>query len=143
MNSWRRSCPSILGTAFPGRSSVGCSKAPPDDRRPLRLTVAGWGLEAKTLLAERARALGAEVLALAESGRTLEILADRVQLEVLARSDRLLWVDPQTPSETDMDLLREDSGRVWIENDAGTCGQGFGARCSTPASTRPTRISTE
>ncbi|HHN73595.1 MAG TPA: hypothetical protein ENK10_00035 [Acidobacteria bacterium] len=99
-------------------------RAPPDDRQPLRLTVAGWGLEAKTLLAERARALGAQILALPDSGRVLEILADRAQLEVLARSDRLLWVDPWTPSETDMDLVREDSGRVWVENDAGTCGQG-------------------
>lgn len=99
-------------------------ESPPEATIELRLVSTGWGAEEKSRLAQRVQALGGRILSLPENGPIVEAELDRVQLEIIARDDGLQWIDRRTPSQTDMDLVSEDSGRVWLEGDSGDCGQG-------------------
>lgn len=98
--------------------------APGESLRDLRLMVFEWGPEAKARLARSARALGAEILKNTQSGHIVEMRLGREQLRQLAHHDDLMWADFWTPAETDMDLVREDAGSNYIEDNFGYCGDG-------------------
>jgi hypothetical protein len=106
------------------RAWVDDSAREPAERRRVRAMVFEWGQEAKQRLLAAARALGAEVAAFWPSGHVLELWVTRDQLVALVHDDDLLWADPWTPRETDMDLVREDGGTNWLESFDGSCGQG-------------------
>jgi PKD repeat protein len=93
----------------------------------VRAVVHEWGLPAKSRVAAAAVARGARVAELWPSGHVVELWVDRGQLEAVAALDDVQWIDPWTPRETDMDLVREDAGVNLVENETGWCGQGVRA----------------
>jgi len=83
-----------------------------------------WGPEGKTRVVAAAEAIGATVAEYWPSGHVVELWVNRSQLQSLSASDDVLWIDQWTPRSTDMDLVREDAGTDWIEDNFGYCGQG-------------------
>jgi hypothetical protein len=86
-----------------------------------------WGVQGKTRLAEAAKSLGARVADFWPSGQRFELWVNRDQLRALSTHDDVMWFDRWTPRETDMDLVRQDSGADWLEANTGPpgwCGQG-------------------
>ncbi len=85
-----------------------------------------WGAAAKTRLAQAATDAGARLGTYWPSGQILELWVSRDQLRAVAAHDDVMWIDRWTPRETDMDLVREDSGANWIEANltGAPCGQG-------------------
>jgi hypothetical protein len=98
--------------------------AAPEQTRRVRALSFDWGLEGKLGIADRARELGAQVVKLTPNGHVVELEVAPHALRALAAHPDLLWVDPWTPRETDMDLVREDAGTNWVEDNFGFCGQG-------------------
>jgi len=98
----------------------------PTDARALRVNVVsfGWGPEAKARILADARQAGARLALWYPSGHILELWANPEQLLRLAAHDEVMWIDPWTPREPDMDLVRQDAGTQWLETTHGTCGQG-------------------
>ncbi|MDQ7086915.1 MAG: hypothetical protein Q9Q13_03255 [Acidobacteriota bacterium] len=97
-------------------------------RRRVRLMAFEWGSAGKSRIAAAAQALGAEIFTNWPSGHIIEIDLDRDQLRRLAHHDDVMWADPWSAPETDMDLVREDAGTNWVENNFGYCGQGRARR---------------
>lgn len=95
----------------------------PETRR-VRAMAFEWGSAGKARIARRALALGAEVVTNWPNGQIIELELNRSQLRELLHSDDVMWVDFWSPPETDMDLVREDAGTNWIEDNFGYCGQG-------------------
>jgi hypothetical protein len=86
-----------------------------------------WGADAKNRLAAAATAAGARVAELWPNGQRFELWVNRDQLRTLSTHDDAMWFDRWTPRETDMDLVRQDSGADWLEANTGPpgwCGQG-------------------
>jgi hypothetical protein len=84
----------------------------------------GWGAEAKRGIVEAASRLGAEIVKNTPSGHVVELSVTREQLRALAADDTVMWVDRWSEPENDMDLVREDAGTNWLEDNFGYCGQG-------------------
>ncbi|UCF68751.1 MAG: S8 family serine peptidase, partial [Acidobacteriota bacterium] len=95
-----------------------------DAPRRLRVMALEWGAAGKRRVAQAAISLGATVEANTPHGHIVELWLTRGQLRQLAAHDDVLWADFWTPAETDMDLVREDSGANWVEDNFGFCGQG-------------------
>ncbi|HBL27916.1 MAG TPA: peptidase S8 [Acidobacteria bacterium] len=95
----------------------------PDEMR-VRVMAFEWGPEGKERIRQAAEIEGARVAAFWPNGHLLELWATRDQLRALAAQDDVMWIDRWTPRETDMDLVRQDSGAAFIETNYGTCGQG-------------------
>ncbi len=93
-------------------------------RRRVNVVAFEWGARGKQRIVERAREIGAEVTAFRPSGHIVELTVDRDQLRAIAAHDDVMWIDRWTPAETDMDLVRQDAGTDWLENNFGYCGQG-------------------
>ncbi len=100
------------------------ARGDPAEVKRLRVVALEWGPEAKERIAAAALALGGRVAALWPSGHVLELWLTPGQLGAVAAHDDVLWVDRWSPPETDMDLVREDSGANWLETSFGRCGQG-------------------
>jgi serine protease AprX len=83
-----------------------------------------WGPEGKERIRQAAEAEGARVALYYPSGHILELWVDRGQLQRLAASDDVEWIDLWSAPEKDMDILRQDSGANWLETNFGSCGQG-------------------
>ncbi len=96
----------------------------PDEMRRFRLLTFEWGATAKHRVAERAAARGARVAALWPNGQILELWLTRGQVAAVAGDPDVMWIDPWSAPETDMDLVREDAGDNYVESVAGFCGQG-------------------
>ncbi|UCF69282.1 MAG: S8 family serine peptidase, partial [Acidobacteriota bacterium] len=95
-----------------------------DEPRRVRAMAFERGDVGKKRIAAAALDLGAEIAAFSPSGHIIELWVTREQIRALAAHDDVLWIDFWTPAETDMDLVREDAGTNWLENDSGSCGQG-------------------
>ncbi|RMG48704.1 MAG: hypothetical protein D6718_01285 [Acidobacteria bacterium] len=100
------------------------SGASPDDRLRVNVMAAEWGEPGKRRIVEAARRLGARIDAAWPNGHIVELTVTPSQLAAMARHDDVVWIDPWSAPETDMDLVREDAGTNWIENNLGYCGQG-------------------
>ncbi|GAB4370852.1 MAG: hypothetical protein Kow0062_05940 [Acidobacteriota bacterium] len=94
------------------------------EMRRFRVLLFEWGAAAKHRVADRAVARGARVAALWPNGQILELWLTRAQVGAVAADPDVMWIDPWTPPETDMDLVREDAGTNYVETVAGFCGQG-------------------
>ncbi len=92
--------------------------------RRVNVLAFGWGPAAKQRIARAAAALGAEVVANWPSGHRLQIELDREALRRLAAHDDVMAIDGWGPPETDMNLVRQDSGADAEEAGFGSCGQG-------------------
>lgn len=92
--------------------------------RRFRVMAFEWGSEGKARIAEAARALGAQIVNLWPHGHVVELMLDRTQLRALAAHDDVMWIDPWSAPENDMDLVREDSGANYIESVGSYCGTG-------------------
>ena len=92
--------------------------------RRVRAMAFAWGPAGTSRLREAAEGLGAAVALDVPSGHILELEVTREQLRALAAHDELMWVDRWSAPETDMDLVRQDDGAVWLESGTGACGQG-------------------
>jgi serine protease AprX len=90
----------------------------------VRVMAFEWGPEGKERIRRAAEAEGARVAELWPSGHILELWAGRDELRRIAALDDVLWIDRWSAPETDMDLVREDSGANWTETGYGLCGQG-------------------
>lgn len=97
---------------------------PSGEARRLRVSAFEWGAAGKARIARAAIELGARIEQWNSSGHIIEIELTRDQLRALAAHNDLAWVDPWTPRENDMDLVREAAGRNWAEANYGFCGQG-------------------
>jgi hypothetical protein len=98
--------------------------AAPEEQRRVRVMTLEWGPEGKQRVLEFANGIGAQTAQYWPSGHLFELWLTPSQLGQIAQHDDILWMDPWTPPETDMDLVREDAGTNWYENDSGICGQG-------------------
>lgn len=94
----------------------------PDMR--VRVVVFEWGPAAKRRVLSVAETVGARVAQYWPSGHVFELWVDREQLRSLAGHDDVMWIDRWSAPETDMDLVREDAGINWVEDNLGFCGQG-------------------
>ncbi|HEX9943028.1 MAG TPA: S8 family serine peptidase [Thermoanaerobaculia bacterium] len=90
----------------------------------VRVMAFEWGPEGKDRIRQAAEAEGARTALYYPSGHILELWVDRGQLQRLAAHDDVMWIDRWSAPETDMDLVRQDSGANFIETNFGTCGQG-------------------
>lgn len=90
----------------------------------VRVMAFEWGPGGKARIAEAGERLGARVAEYWPSGHILEMWTNREQLRALAGLDDVMWIDRWTPPENDMDLVRQDAGTDWVEDNHGYCGQG-------------------
>jgi hypothetical protein len=90
----------------------------------VRVMVFEWGPTAKQRVRSAAESNGARIAQYWPSGHVLELWVDRDQLRSLAGHDDVMWIDRWSAPETDMDLVREDAGIDWVEDNLGFCGQG-------------------
>lgn len=90
----------------------------------VRASAFEWGPTGKGRIRAAALAAGARVAAEWPSGHEIELWVNRDQLRKIAAHEDILWIDRWQPAETDMDLVREDSGANWLESTYGSCGQG-------------------
>lgn len=97
---------------------------PGRDRLRLHVMALEWGADGKERIAEAATNLGATVVEKFPNGHVIDLLVDRAQLRAVAALDDVMWVDRWTPPGNDMDLVRQDSGAVWLEANHGICGLG-------------------
>ncbi|MBP7149395.1 MAG: S8 family serine peptidase, partial [Acidobacteria bacterium] len=95
-----------------------------DTSRRVRALALEWGESGKTRIARDAATWGAQIVANPPSGHLLELVVTREQLRRLAAHDDVLWIDRWSAPENDMNLVREDSGTNWVEDNLGYCGQG-------------------
>ncbi len=96
----------------------------PAERLRVNAIAFAWGPAGKARIADAARALGAEVAYAAPSGHVIELLVTREQLRQLAAHDDVQWIDRWSAPEPDMDIVRQDSGADWLEQQTTECGQG-------------------
>ncbi len=94
------------------------------EQRRVRVMAFEWGPGGKARIADAAEALGARIAAYWPSGHVLELLTGREQLRRLAAHDEVAWIDRWSPPETDMNLVRQDSGADAVESGFGYCGDG-------------------
>jgi hypothetical protein len=96
------------------------------DRAPRRVNVMAfeWGPQGKERIREAAESMGARVAQWYPSGHILELWVTPAQLVQLAAHDDVMWIDPWSPPENDMDVARQDSGADWLEATHGICGTG-------------------
>ena len=81
----------------------------------------------KRLVADRIEALGGTI-DLVDAGKfLLEATLTPEQLSEVASWDEVLYLDPWSPYETDMDIVREIGGANYIEGVAGYTGEGVRA----------------
>lgn len=85
------------------------------------------GLVQKQRVAERIRALGGRVEELSPNGYLLKAALTRDQLLAVLKMKEVLFVDPWSAPEPDMDLAREIGGANFIESTLGFTGQGVRA----------------
>jgi hypothetical protein len=90
--------------------------------RRVRVVAFEWGERGKDRIAATARALGADVVSSWPSGHVIELRLSRDQLRSIAAHDDVSWIDPWSPRSNDMDLVRQDAGTDWVENNHGYCG---------------------
>jgi hypothetical protein len=95
-----------------------------EQTRRVRAVAFDWGRSGKSRIADRARQLGAAVTKMTPNGHVVELEVTPLQLEEIARHPELMWIDPWSAPETDMDLVRQDAGIDWVEDNFGYCGQG-------------------
>jgi serine protease AprX len=95
-------------------------------RSPLRVRVMAfeWGPAGKQRILDAARGWGARAATWFPSGHILELWATPEQVVRLAAHDEVMWIERWTPNETDMDLVRQDSGALWLETTHAICGTG-------------------
>ena len=98
----------------------------PSDRaaRRIRVMAFEWGPDAKKRILDAAGATGGRVAEWYPSGHVLELWADAATVRRLAAHDDVMWIDPWSAPENDMDIARVDSRADWLESSHGTCGQG-------------------
>ncbi len=96
----------------------------PAERLRVNAVAFAWGPAGKGRIAAAARALGAEVAYAAPNGHVIELLVTREQLRRLAAHDDVQWIDRWSAPEPDMDVVRQDSGADWLEQQTAECGQG-------------------
>jgi hypothetical protein len=96
------------------------------DRVPRRVNVMAfeWGTAGKQRILDAALADGARLAQWIPSGHILELWLAPAQLLRLAAHDDVMWMDPWSPPENDMDIARQDSGADWLEATHGICGTG-------------------
>ncbi len=94
------------------------------ERRRVRVVAFEWGQAGKARVRDAALAMGAEVAEFWPNGHLVELWLSPAQVRALAQHDDVMWMDLWTPKETDMDLVRQDSGTRFIEDTLGYCGQG-------------------
>jgi hypothetical protein len=92
--------------------------------RRVRVLVFEWGEAGKRRVLDAARAWGARLAEWVPSGHILDLWATPAQVRRLAAHDDVQWIDLWGPPSDDMDLVRQDSGAVWLEANHGQCGQG-------------------
>lgn len=97
---------------------------PARERQRVHVMALEWGEKGKARIAEAAERLGATVVENFPNGHVIDLSVDRAQLRAVAALDDVLWIDRWTAPADDMDLVRQDSGAVWLEATHGTCGQG-------------------
>ncbi|UCF67275.1 MAG: S8 family serine peptidase [Acidobacteriota bacterium] len=90
----------------------------------VRVVALEWGETGKERIAAAAKDLGAEIVENWPNGHIIELNVTREQLRVIAGHDDVLWIDLWSAPENDMDLVREDAGTNWLEDNFGYCGQG-------------------
>jgi serine protease AprX len=94
------------------------------DKQRVHVMALEWGAAAKQRIADAAEHLGAAVVEKFPNGHVIDLVVDRAQLRAIAALDDVMWVDRWMAPADDMDLVRQDSGAVWLEATHGTCGQG-------------------
>jgi hypothetical protein len=99
------------------------SGSEPEEIR-VRVVAFEWGPGGKARIAKAAGSMGARIAEYWPSGHILELWAGRDELRQLAAHDDVMWIDRWSPPEDDMDLVREDAGTDWVEDNYGYCGQG-------------------
>jgi hypothetical protein len=95
-----------------------------EDTVRIRVMAFEWGDAGKARIAEAAREMGAGIAATWPSGHVIELQVTRDQLRRLAAHNDVLWIDLWSQPGMDMDLVREDSGADWLEDNFRYCGQG-------------------
>ncbi len=95
-----------------------------EESRRLRVMAFEWGDVGKRRIADHALSIGAQIAEFWPSGQVIEIQLNGAQAKELATHDDVLWMDFWSERETDMDIVREDSGANFLENDSGYTGQG-------------------
>lgn len=83
-----------------------------------------WGPEGKKRILAAAQEWGARAAQWYPSGHILELWVDAAQLVKVAAHDDVMWIDPWSAPENDMDIARQDSGADWLETTHGICGTG-------------------
>lgn len=79
---------------------------------------------ARGRLAAAAAQTGATIRNVWPHGFIVEMDLTREQLRQISAHDDLAWVERWTAPGNDMDILREDAGTNWVENNFGYCGTG-------------------
>lgn len=83
----------------------------------------------KGRVAARVPGLGGRIDWIIDEGFRFDATVDAAGLRALARMDEVLWIDPWTPDEEDMDKVRIDGGANTLESLTGFTGQGVRAEC--------------
>ena len=96
----------------------------PEQPRRFWVMAFEWGEAGKARIARAARALGARIVEHWPSGHIIDLELTASQLRRLAHHDDVMWIDPWSAPEDDMNLVREDSGANYIESVGGYCGTG-------------------
>jgi hypothetical protein len=104
------------------RAWLDAEETTPAETLRVRVMAFEWGEQGKARIADAARGLGATVAENFSSGHVIELNVTRDQLRSIAAHDEVLWIDPWSPRETDMDIVRQDAGTDWVENNHGYCG---------------------
>ena len=95
-----------------------------DPRLRVNALALEWGEAGKDRIAEAAWSIGATVIENWPNGHIMQLEVDRGQLRKLSAHNDVLWIDRWTPPSNDMDLVREDAGTNFIENNYSYCGDG-------------------
>ena len=95
-----------------------------DEQIRVRVVALERGPAGKGRILDTALPVGARDAEYGDDGHVLELWVDREQLRAVAGHDDVMWIDRWTPPETDMDVVRQDSGADWLEVQDTSCGQG-------------------
>ena len=95
--------------------------------RRVRVVALQSGPDSKHRIADAAKSIGATVAATWPSGHVMELELTREQLRRISTHDDVLWIDRWMAPESDMDLVRIDTGTEYVESTLGYCGQGVRA----------------
>lgn len=97
----------------------------PGTRVHVQVTERGPAMKGR--VAARVPALGGEVAWIIDEGFRFDAVVDAKGLLALASMDEVLWIDPWTEREEDMDKVRVDGGADSLENLTGFSGMGVRA----------------